>query len=258
MALFGLFGGNTASSASNPESTGYTGAGPPITTSIAATGKGSTVSATTNNVSTSNLDLSKNTGNPVLLSNVSVGGPLVLTDPGAIAFGSHAIDVASEVTGKSLSTAADLIAGGVGSALKLADNALTGALKSKDEDLRFASGLSKGYADTIQAAVQQNYGAIRETFDKSLHLVEGTISGLGNSLSSAVETIAKQNRDALNFFGQETAQLQGATVKAIDTVALRTSSESAQGLAGLQSTFIKVAAGMGAVIVVISYFMSRK
>ncbi len=210
---------------------------------ISTSGAGSTVSATSNKVNTSNIDNSGSSSSGAIISNVNVGGSLNLTDFGA----THD---ALAFAGQTIDQAGNLISEGVGSAFKFADNSYTNALK-------FASGVAQGYA--LQTAEQEktSFAAVQQAQTQSYNLVQGTISGIGNLLSSSISNLKDSNAAALAFFGDETAQLQKATTQAIDTVALRTSSENAQGLAGLQDTFTKVAIGMGVVIVAIAFFMSK-
>lgn len=241
---------------------GY-GGGPATNITVTATNKNATIIPTVNVTPNSQVDTSTGVGGTSRNNTVSnITGDLAIftSDPDILKNGND--------------FALNVIAGTVGTMGKLADNVqnnafdLTGrafdfatgagasAFKLVNETttdaLKFAAGVTKGYADQfseLQAGANNiTTDALkfaRESDNANFELIARTVGQLGQSQMAA-----------LNFFGTETDKLQSATVNAIDTVALRTSSESAQGLDSLQKTFVKIAVGLGVVVVAVA-FISR-
>ncbi len=207
-------------------------------------GSDSTTSNTTNNAYTTNtfqpqIDASGQSG--VVVSGADAVN-ITTNDPSYVL---SLLDAADKQRISSDSTFHDALvfAGGAGGAITdIAGNAITSNNNLTTQALKFAAGIAQGYADETHAQFQDVLSYTSDAYSGILDNQSGLINTLGANLGGAVDRIAQQNLDALNFFGHETDQLQQATTSAITTVANKTQSENAQGLQDLQATLIKVAA----------------
>ena len=223
-----------------------TGAGSPSTPiTVSTAGSNSPVSPTVNNVPTSNVGAGGNlqTTAPIL-SNVTSGGDLGIfvsnTDFGAVKAGTDLAGYAIQQVADNTSHSLDVVSG-----VTL-------------DSLHFAAGLAQGYATQIaqlQTQTQQNYGDVLQSVND---LSGRLVTGLGNELHSTVAQLSQDQMASLAFFGTETDKLQTATVNAINTVATRSQSENAQGLVTLQSTFVKIAAGLAVAFVATAFILKGK
>lgn len=250
MSFLGLFGGNSSSSSSTNQpianiGNGSDGSGllpsllnpsqstpsntnaPPINLSIASSGSGA-VTPSVNVVPTSNISANDALG--PILSNVNTGGALILnqTDQGVVK-----------------------------SAFDFADDALNSASTSNYNSLQFAGAVLGNYATQTASNEQDILAAINQSSTLQAQQAQGVIGGLGNLTTSLVSKLSDAQTATLAFFGQQTQQLQDATTNAIGVASAGDQASVVNGLNTLQGTFIKVAIGVGVVVVAMAYILRK-
>jgi hypothetical protein len=151
----------------------------------------------------------------------------------------------------------DAIEGATGGAFRLVAD-------QNDANREFASGLVGQYGDLVEYNNQQwisQFENVQENF-------AGVVGGLGGALNTTIAQLGQDSRNALvqvgGFFGDalgyvsdSNANLQEATIGAINTVALRNQSSEAQQFDKLQDTLVKLGAGV-AVVVLVAVFVLKK
>jgi hypothetical protein len=209
---------------------------------ISGGGKGSTTVVDTNtqytntvNTNTSyagNSGIAGNTGEVNVTTNNSSTTNTVLSDSGAL-------DLAGRITRDAFTT--------TNNSLLLVDNTL----------------------DLLHSEHVADFNALSDLATYNYNSLSGVIGSLTGSLSGAVSAIRQDNNSALQFFAGQTDNLLRAsnsnvdklvdqTLKAVKTTSDAAQSQDAQQLTQLQSTLIKLALGMGVVIVTVAYFARRK
>lgn len=198
-------------------------------------------------------------------------------DQAARAYGvvDSALDAVQGATGRAF----DAVQGATGGAFALVDrnagrafDAIEGATggafrlvaDQNDANREFASGLVGAYGDLVEYNNQQwisQFENVQENF-------AGVVGGLGGALNTTIAQLGQDSRNALvqvgGFFGNalgyvsdSNANLQEATIGAINTVALRNQSSEAQQFDKLQDTLVKLGAGV-AVVVLVAVFVLKK
>lgn len=247
---------------------GYGAYAPASPISITSSGKGTNITPTVNNVDTSNIDLGLGGNEGFVLSNSNVGGSIVVTDNGAVARSFDAIEGATtgalQFADAQTGRAFDAVQGAFTGALQFADaqtgrafdavqGATSGAFRLIDEALDANNALVGQYGDLVEYNNQQwisQFENVQENF-------RGVVGGLGNTLSNVIGRLGEQSTEALAFVQQGNAQLQAATVGAINTVALRNQSSEAQAFDKLQDTLVKLGAGLAVVLVVAAVMVKK-
>jgi len=152
----------------------------------------------------------------------------------------------------------DAIEGATGGAFRLVAD-------QNDANRDFASSLVGQYGDLVEYNNQQwiaQFENVQENF-------RGVVGGLGNSLNTTIAQLGQDSRNALTqvgtYFGDalgyvtaSNANLQEATVGAINTVALRNQSSEAQQFDKLQDTLVKLGAGVAVVVLVAVFILKNK
>lgn len=251
-------------SAQNPgEVTGYGGYAPATPISITSSGKGSNITPTVNIVPTSNIDLGLGGNEGFVLSNSTVAGPINITstDMGAIDSAFNAIGGAFggalNFADQQADAAYAAIQGATGGALNFAagaNNAAYTAIQGATSGaFNFADQLIGEYGDLVEYNNQQwtaQFENVQENF-------AGVVGGLGNTVTRLIGELGTQSTAALDYVTASNAQLQAATVGAINTVALRNQSSEAQGFDKLQDTLIKLGAGVAVVVIAAAFILKK-
>lgn len=268
MGAFDFLFGNEDSTQSPGDVSASAGYAPATPISIVSSGKGTNITPTVNVVTTSNIDLGLGGNEGFVLSNSNVNGSIVVSDMGAIDASYRAIEGATggafQFADVQAGRAYDAIGGAYTGALQFADaqtgrafdaveGATSGAFRLIDEALDANNALVGAYGDLVEYNNQQwisQFENVQENF-------RGVVGGLGNTLSNVIGRLGEQSTEALAFVQQGNAQLQAATVGAINTVALKNQSSEAQAFDKLQDTLVKLGAGLAVVLVVAAVMVKK-